>query len=390
MKRVLIIQHSSALDGSAHSGLLLSDGLKEAGWDTHVVFGFKGPIIQRYKDKGHSVYVTEHKNWLRRNRTHQFLKDVWIEYHRAIPFIELIQKIKPEIIYINTIVSLSVAIAAHRQGIPLIWHLREMFNDVGGEMFAPQWAKPFIRYYIRSNARVIVANSKATALNLMGKFALNYVKVVPNAASERFFNNTMSMQSARIKLKLPEDATIIGIPGTLRPMKGHLFFIRAIAPVLKQYPAIFVAVTGDGRKPYVQQIKDQIRALNISSKIFFLNWVDDMPAFYHACDIVCIPSKSEPFGRIVIEAFASGTPVVATAVGGIREIVDSGSTGRLVPYGNEDTFRRAITDLLDDPVQRRMLSENARQVAEKKYHEQVYKERIATLTEEVVTNGYHL
>ena len=71
------------------------------------------------------------------------------------------------------------------------------------------------------------------------------------------------------------------------------------------------------------------RASKLASadRIHFVGWVEDMPAFYRACDMVCIPSRAEPFGRTAIEAFAVGTPVVATAVGGLQEIVEDERTG---------------------------------------------------------------
>lgn len=68
MRNALIVQRSAALDGSAHSGLLLADGLREAGWDTHVAFGFKGPIIDRYAVAGHETHVVPHNNWFRWDR----------------------------------------------------------------------------------------------------------------------------------------------------------------------------------------------------------------------------------------------------------------------------------------------------------------------------------
>jgi len=63
---VLIVQRNSALDGSAHSGLLLADGLRKAGWDTRIAFGFEGPMTERYAAAGHEVSVVPHENWLRR------------------------------------------------------------------------------------------------------------------------------------------------------------------------------------------------------------------------------------------------------------------------------------------------------------------------------------
>jgi len=383
MKRMLIVQRSAALDGSAHSGLLLADGLREAGWETHVAFGFEGPIIDQYDTAGHQTYVVSHKNWLRRDRTHQFAKDVWIEWRKASAFGALIEEIRPDVVYLNTVVSLAGAVAARRQGVPCVWHLREMFADIGGEMHAPDWAVSPVRWIIRRHADQLVANSVATAQNMLGEGA-DGAKIVPNAARDAFFQENRSLEEARTALGLPLGSPVIGVPGTLRPMKGHPFFFNAIAPLLRRQEEVCVVVTGEGTSDFTRRLKARILDLGIQDRVEFLGWVEDMPAFYRASDLVCIPSRAEPFGRTAIEAFAVGTPVVASAVGGLQDIIEDGETGLLVPYGNEEALASSLQRLLEAPDLRHTLSANARQEGERKYHERVYKKRVAQLVDDVV------
>src|SRR5690606_9152373 len=101
-------------------------------------------------------------------------------------------------------------------------------------------------------------------------------------------------------------------------------------------------------KRHGQELVATVERMKLSAHVRFLGTVDQMPAFYRACDVVCIPSSSEPFGRTVIEAFATGTPVVATAVGGIPEIVAHGETGLLVTYGDKASLAEAIGQVLVD------------------------------------------
>ena len=108
-----------------------------------------------------------------------------------------------------------------------------------------------------------------------------------------------------------------------------------------------------------------------------------MPSFYRACDLACIPSRAEPFGRTVIEAFAAGVPVIATAVGGIAETVDDEETGLLVPYGNDQLLTDALERLTADDALRERIRTRARTVARKEYHERVYKQRILEVVENV-------
>jgi len=373
----LVVQYSGNRSGSGLSGLLLANGLREAGWETHVAFGFSGPLVEKYKENGHITHVVPHKNWLRRDCTHQFAKDVWLEWRKASAFGALIEEVGPDVVYLNTVVSLAGAVAARRQGVPCVWHLREMFADVGGEMHAPRWAIPLVRWVIRLHADRLVANSTATARNLMGKFGGD-IEVVPNAVRAAFFEEDRSQEKTRAAFELPCDGPVVGVPGTLRPMKGHLFFFDAVAPMLRERENLQVAVTGDGENAFVERLKAKLETLSVREQVHFFGWVEDMAAFYRACDVVCIPSRAEPFGRTAIEAFAVGTPVVATAVGGLVGIVTDGETGRLVPYGDEEEFAEAVRQLLDQTELYRRMKVNARQKAEEQYHEQVYKDRIVS------------
>jgi glycosyltransferase involved in cell wall biosynthesis len=379
--RILIVQRSSALDGSAHSGLLLADGLREAGWDTHVAFGFEGPMTERYAAAGHEVSVVPHKNWLRRTHAHQFAKDLWLEWRRAEAIERLIEETGADLVYVNTVVSLAGALAARWTGTPCIWHLREMFADIGGEMQAPGWTVPLVRWVIRAHADRLVANSAATARNLLGERA-DEATVIPNAVGTAFFEEDRSQKVARAAFDLPLDVPIVGVPATLRSVKGHPFFFDAVAPVLRKRPKLRVAVTGEGTDPFTARLERQIRDLRIEGQVEMLGWVEDMPAFYRACDLVCLPSRAEPFGRTAIEAFAVGTPVVATAVGGLQDIVTDGDTGLLVPYGDEEALAEAVRRGLGDADLREQLAEAARREGEEKYHERVYKKRISSLVAE--------
>ena len=377
-KRILIVQFDAHLTGSAFSGLMLADGLREAGWETIVVFGHEGPMIERYRASSHQVHVIPHKNWIRTNRLLHFIKVASKEFHTAISFEAVIKEHKPDIVYINTSVSFAAAQAARQLGYPVIWHIRELFSDVGGEMKVPFGFKWLIQLIFRTYSTQLVTISKAVSSNMLGK-EVKKVHIVPNAVSTSFFNDVPDRKHARKKFDLSQNGRIIGVPGTLRPMKGHPFFLHAVAPLLDAHPDLFIAITGDGEDKYVRELKELVDALHIGARTRFLGSIDDMPSFYRACDVVCIPSVAEPFGRTVIEAFATGVPVVATDVGGIKEIVDHEKNGLLIPYGNQEALTTALMRILDDKDLSDRLSTSARQKAESHYHESSYKSRICQI-----------
>ncbi|WP_457653563.1 glycosyltransferase family 4 protein [Rhodocaloribacter sp.] len=373
--RLLLVQHSAGRDGSAFSGLLLADGLREAGWEVHVVFGHRGPMEAVYAEHGHTTHVAPHKNWLRRDHLLRFLKDVLVEYQGARALQRIVKELRPDVVYVNSVVSLAGVLAARRAGVPVVWHLRELFADVGGEMHAPEVLKPLVRRMIVRLVDRLAAPSRAIAENLLGSWA-ECVTVVPNAADACFFEETRTPAEARRSLDLPDTGPIIGVPGTLRPVKGHAFFFDAVPPLVEAFPSLCLAVTGDGSEAYVHEIKARAQALGLFDRTRFLGSVTDMPAFYRACDVVCVSSRSESFGRTVIEAMAVGTPVVATAVGGIREIVRDGETGLLVSYGDHSALTEAIHRMLMRPELREKVARAAREEAGKRFLERTYRQRL--------------
>ena len=385
-EKVIIVQYDAEIAGSALSGLMLANGLREAGWDTHVVFGAAGPLEERYKENGHTVHVEVHKNWMRSSDPLHFLRNVLKEQRSIKAYTSLIGSLKPKLVYINTSVSLAGAIAARRCKVPCIWHLRELFSNVGGEMKLPPGGRYLARRVFKKYADRLIAVADAVAQNMLGGASEKVVEIVPNAVNSNFFEETRTTEEAREALGLPREGLLLGVPGTLRPMKGHPFFFKSFQRIADQYNTLTVAVTGGMNSTYARDLMALTKELGVDNKITFMGFVKDMATFYRACDVVCIPSKAEPFGRIVIEAFASKVPVIATAVGGIREIVTHGETGLLINYGNEQAFAEQIVMLLNNEQTKNELSENAYKKAVAEYHESVYKHRICTIVAE--TCGY--
>lgn len=379
--RVLIVQFDSGLTGSAISAFLVANGLREGGWETHVAFGHDGPIIDRFRAASHAVHIVPHKNWIRTNEHLYFLKVLYWELQASKTFYQLIEQVRPDLVFVNSSVSLAGARAAFRHGLPCVWYLRELFSDVGGEMKVPAGYKPLIRAGFKAYASRLVVNSQTTARNMIGA-PPQRLDVVPNAVSTAFFQCTSSPVAARRKFGLPEGGTVVGVPGTLRPTKGHPFFFRALPHIDAGCQDFAVAVTGSGEAGYEQELRAMVEDLNLTQPVHFLGNVHDMPAFYRACDLVCVPSEAEAFGRTVIEAFAVGTPVVASAVGGIRETVRDGDTGLLVPYGDTQALASALGRLLTNAEVRDSLRRKALHEAQSLYHESIYKARVCQIAAE--------
>lgn len=359
-QKILLVQLASDLSGSPLSGLDISRCLIDQGHRVDVVFGSDGPVVARYSAAGCNVTVLPHKNWLRRPRHLNFLKDLFTEALRMRSFLALIHGNKIDLVYVNSTVSLAPVLAARLGRIPVVWHLRELFADVGGELQVPKILRPCVQCIIRHLPTRVLANSRATAKNVLGERSGNVVTVVFNMLSDVFLNNLPSREEARLHMVCGANDWVLGIPGTLRPSKGHLFLLESCAGWLRDNPQVKVLVSGDATTEYGQELHARVAAAGLATQFHFTGVVDNMALFLRACDLACVPSKAESFGRVAVEAFACSVPLVAAGQGGIQEIVRDGENGILVRHGDKEGLLAAIQLLFNNPGLARALADTAR------------------------------
>ena len=187
-------------------------------------------------------------------------------------------------------------------------------------------------------AHRIVANSRAAADRLqIERVPGQKVRVIPNGVDASAFPpRTYSARPRRI-----------AVVACLREEKRIDVLLAAAPHILTRYPDAEFLIAGEGECR--QALMDQVRALSIAGRVAFLGHRDDVAEVLGMSDVFVLPSRSEALPNSVMEAMASGLPVVASAVGGIPELVLDGRTGRLVPAGDPDALASAILELLDAP-----------------------------------------
>jgi glycosyltransferase involved in cell wall biosynthesis len=142
-------------------------------------------------------------------------------------------------------------------------------------------------------------------------------------------------------------ATTLAVVGRLIPIKGHAVLLRALAAARARVPGLRLRVAGDG--PLAVELRSAVRDLGLDDAVSFLGRVAPVAPVLEAAGVVVVPSFGEGFGMVALEAMERGRPVVASAVGGLPEIVEDGRTGLLVPPGDADALARAIEQLAGDP-----------------------------------------
>jgi len=191
------------------------------------------------------------------------------------------------------------------------------------------------------------------------------IAVVPCGVDTLRFR-PMKRARVRCRLRLPDNGRLVLVVGRIEPLKGIDVLLRAVAQV--DTPFRLLVVGGDSKDAARKgQLATLAEELNISGRVSFLDAVahDDLPLYYNAADVCVVPSYYESFGLVALEAMACGVPVVASRVGGLKETVEDGRTGYLVPWRCPEPFAERLELLLSNDSLRRSLGKEARAAAER-------------------------
>lgn len=225
------------------------------------------------------------------------------------------------------------------------------------------------RHTLARATRVIaVSNAVAHELRASGVVLETQIAVIPNGIDvERFSRARASFDRVQFlrSMGLPVDCLLVGSIGELRTLKRHDDFIRAAAIVAARFPETHFVLAGIGEVQ--KQLEALVNELGLSERFHFLGWLDDAEKLLCAMDVFVSASETESFGLAIVEAMAAGTPVVATATEGAREVIEDQKTGLLVPIGNVDLLAGSVINLLSDPEQRRAIATQSAQSAVKRF-----------------------
>jgi D-inositol-3-phosphate glycosyltransferase len=264
--------------------------------------------------------------------------------------------------------------AAKELGIPLVHTMHTMARVKNLNLAEGETPEPMIRVQgetqVVAAANALIANTDAEGASLVSLYDAcpDIVHVVSPGVDLFTFTPGESRHAARATVGLPQDALVVSFVGRIQPHKGPEVLIRATSELVKHSPLLrhklIVNVVGGAsgaNTEEVDRLKELSTWLGIDDVVRFAPPVPraDSPQWYRAADLVIVPSYSESFGLVALEAQACGTPVVATAVGGLRTAVADGISGVLVDGHDPKAWSSVISRLLQEPQRRVLLSMGA-------------------------------
>ncbi len=263
---------------------------------------------------------------------------------------------------------------SERTGIPLIHTMHttakvKNLNLADDEKPEPQTRAIGEEQVVKASTGLI-ANTDAEAASLVSLYDAcpDNVFVVAPGVDLQTFSPGSGKSAARIKLNIAPDAIMLTFVGRIQPHKGPDVLLRAVAEMVTHSPhlkaklavVIMGGASGSGVNE-LEKLKVLAKFLKIEDVTHFVAPVkrDELANWYRASDLVCVPSYSESFGLVALEAQACGTPVVATAIGGLRTAVSDGISGSLVDGHDPKAWSAVISRLIAEPQRRLLLSMGA-------------------------------
>ncbi len=305
----------------------------------------EGPLVDESRKMGiNGIAVPYHSLWSK--TPYRYLSTIR-RLARAV------RSNQTDIIHLNHhfLVDFAVAAALVTRR-PLVCHYR----GIEGDWFLNPYRKWFNR------ASRIIAVSQAAAANLVEHgIRPAKIRVIHDGIDVNKFRNSFASGVLRGAYHFSAEHFVVGYVGRPEPEKGLEDLLMAAREVCTAEERVRFAVVGEPMLPgrdYIGELRELTHRLGLNGKVVFTGFRDDIPAVYRDLDLMVLPSWRDAFPNVVLEAMASRVPVIATAVGGIPEMVENGETGTLIQPRDRQALSKAIISSvrMTEPQRERMIA----------------------------------
>ncbi len=379
---VLFVHHRSELGGAPASLSYLIRELDDEQFEPHI-YCPPGPAAELFRESGARVHTGAVSGFThiwastyRGRRWLLFARELVLLPQHVLQFRRALRRHRFELVHFNDSPLIPAAWLARHEHLPVVWHLRSALPDGGRDR-----RSAFVRAAIRRLATTSIAINHDVG-NVFGVGST----VVPNSVDLHRFRPG-DQETAKAALGLPRERPVVSYFGFVYPSKGFREFIEAAALLRDRgleasYLIVGGAVRGEeffqtvvGRtlqladltRNYESEANDLVAELGLTDDVRFIPFTQDTANLYQASDVVVAPSQGPELGRPVIEAAASGVPVVASGSRTGGGVVVPGETGLLVEDFGPETLADAVSSLLRDDETRKRLGHAARKHAERNF-----------------------
>ncbi|MDD4182339.1 MAG: glycosyltransferase family 4 protein [Candidatus Omnitrophica bacterium] len=369
--KILYVNGTSNIGGAEVSLLSLLKEINKDYFCPIVVVPTNGLLTEKLKRFGIEAEVIRITEFSRRKFL-QFLVNVF-----RLAF--FIRKKNIKLVQSNSIyVAEQSFLAAKLAGVPCICHVRDLAPVLGAGM---------LRSMAFKNAQRIIAISEAVKKDLVEKLRIPENKIIRiyNGVDTKEFSPDISTNNFRDEFMLGSKK-LVGMIGRFSPEKGQEFFLKAAAEIIKENNEVIFIFVGDaklGSEKFKEGIIDLSSRLNLKDNTLFVGFRDDLPNILPVLDMLVVPSRAEPFGRVIIEAFACGVPVIAANSGATPEIISKDS-GILIEPNNIGQLKQSVIELLKNPLRAKQMGQEGRKIVLEKFNISKHVLAVSELYREII------
>jgi glycosyltransferase involved in cell wall biosynthesis len=381
-RRVLIVERAAPVGGSVISLYQLLRGLDRSRFEPVLLIPKENPYLERFAELGvemvslpwiaqrpqdpapfcavkqlGAVQTLKRSGW-GRELYHAIgfgVKHIPAILERAEDFANLVRRVRPDFVHLNDM------LPAHRPEIlgckwarvPVLCHVRSF-----------ERLSRFDRWLAsRVNRYVFISRAIADWFLALGVKVQAWDIVYNGVDGGEFYPMPDARREVRTELGLPQDAYVVAVAGRLVPWKGHEVFVDGLERLGREYPSLWGLVVGHGGGQFAEferHLRAKVGLGEMRGRIVFAGHRSDMNRVLAGVDVLVHTSvEPEPFGRVIVEGMAAGVPVVASAAGGVPELIEDGRTGLLFPPGDDGGLAAAVGRLISTPDLAARLKQNA-------------------------------
>lgn len=373
MKILHVFHYSNLVNGVDRTTLTLLQALRKRGEDVFAIVPKHGDVTVALDELDVPYRVSDLGCCTGPNKMAE-LSYLSRTAHRSVEIENWIRKEKFDLLHLNTGHLLDAAIAAARAGVPAIWHIHSPFNE-DFKRYSRFMAPEGYAWLLGELGNHVISVSDDVRASLLPWLPEEKITTLHNGIDIDDLERRSKQVSKPLRSELgipPENPLVIGI-GRISAQKDFATFIRVANKVVASHPNVCFAIAGPNEdKTLAAALQKQISELCLDQRVFILGARNDVPALLEQSDVFLSTAIFEGHPLTSLEAMSLKKPVVAMDCLGLRECIQSGWDGLLVPLGDEESCAKEVLRVLTDNTLGSSLGERARTTVASRYSAAVY------------------
>lgn len=385
MKNILYLHAGAEMYGADKILLELVCGLNKNLFHPIVVLPERGILEKKLKENKIETYVIPYPILRRKYFNIRGIWQYFSTYYSSCKKIENLIKWKNiDLIHVNTAAVLEGIYLKKKLETKMVWHIHEI-------ILSPVIVGKTLNYLVGRYSDKCIAVSEAVKDNLLksGYFKPNQIDVIYNGVDSQRFTPSLDSDYLYKEWHIPKNAIKVGMIGRVNAWKGQNDFLKALTPLLNEFQNLYLFIIGsafNGQEWRVDSLKKKISEDKNSERIVYSKFRTDNNYIQNFFDLLILPSTNpDPLPTVVLEAMASGTPVIGYKHGGITEMIRNGKDGMLAEINNPEDLRKKVKNVL---VNNKLESygKNARERQERKFSIQAFISNFEKMYTKVITS----